>query len=427
MGKNTDKLGVMEKDNKSVFEVNQSLYIFVIGFRKLLQIMRKRIYCLFIALFIVSPCLVIAQSSDDELMAVQDTVERRKGFLGRILNYFDETNKEKPYKKFDVSVIGGPFYTTDAKFGIGVVSAGLYRMKGCTMDMQPSNVTLFANISTVGFYMLGLKGNNLFPEDNYRLNYTAFFYSFPSYYWGIGYLNGDNDENKSKIDRFQSKVKVEFLVKLCENLYVGPSVMWDYAKAGDVTSQALPLFDGMALTQRNYGIGASVQYDTRDVINNASRGVHLYLAQEVRPNWLGNDYAFSTTSFIARMYKSVWNGGVIASELQGTFNFGNPSWAMMAELGGSNTMRGYYEGRYRDKHSIMAQIELRQKVWRRNGVVLWAGAGNVFHDKDTFRKVLPNYGIGYRWEFKKRVNVRLDMGFGKSGQSGFIFNINEAF
>ena len=41
--------------------------------------------------------------------------------------------------------------------------------------------------------------------------------------------------------------------------------------------------------------------------------------------------------------------------------------------------------------------------------------------------VLPNFGIGYRWEFKKDVNVRLDYGFGKGGQSGFIFNINEAF
>lgn len=42
-------------------------------------------------------------------------------------------------------------------------------------------------------------------------------------------------------------------------------------------------------------------------------------------------------------------------------------------------------------------------------------------------RVLPNFGVGYRWEFKKDVNVRLDYGFGKSGQSGFIFNINEAF
>ena len=42
-------------------------------------------------------------------------------------------------------------------------------------------------------------------------------------------------------------------------------------------------------------------------------------------------------------------------------------------------------------------------------------------------RILPNFGIGYRWEFKKDVNVRLDYGFGKNGQKGFIFNINEAF
>ena len=42
------------------------------------------------------------------------------------------------------------------------------------------------------------------------------------------------------------------------------------------------------------------------------------------------------------------------------------------------------------------------------------------------KHILPNYGFGYRWEFKKRVNVRLDLGFGKH-QTGFIFNINEAF
>ena len=92
-------------------------------------------------------------------------------------------------------------------------------------------------------------------------------------------------------------------------------------------------------------------------------------------------------------------------------------------------MRGYYEGRYRDKNKIETQIELRQHIWRRNGIVLWAGAGTVFpkFSKMRINHVLPNYGLGYRWEFKKNVNVRLDYGLGKAGQSGFIFNINEAF
>ena len=70
----------------------------------------------------------------------------------------------------------------------------------------------------------------------------------------------------------------------------------------------------------------------------------------------------------------------------------------------------------------------RQHVWRRNGVVAWVGAGTVFSKFGDlrWREVLPNYGIGYRWEFKKKVNVRLDLGFGRH-QMGFIFNINEAF
>ena len=382
---------------------------------------------LFFTFFMVVNAQEIESGRDTSNTVLQETAKSRDGFLRRIIKYFDESNNDKPEKKFDVNFIGGPFYSSDTKLGLGIVGAGLYRMNGCSLDMQPSNVSLFGSVSSVGFYMLGIRGNNLFPEDRYRLNYSLFFYSFPSYYWGIGYDNCNNNENKTKIDRFQACMKADFLFKVADNLYVGPRLVWDYAKAGDVSAQELHLFDGMSLIQRNYGVGASIQYDTRDFITNASKGVYIYLAQTLRPSWLGNDKTVSTTEFTMRTYKSVWKGGILAAELDSRFNFGNPSWALMAELGGSNSMRGYYEGRYRDKHSISIQMELRQHVWRRNGITIWAGLGNVFHDKRTFKKILPNYGVGYRWEFKKRVNVRLDLGFGKSGQNGFIFNINEAF
>ena len=369
-----------------------------------------------------------AEPSDSiTVVAQQDTLKKRPGLFTRIINYFGDANMEKPEKKFDVNFIGGPYYSSDMKLGLGLVGAGMYRMNGCSKEMQPSNVSLFGSVSTVGFYMLGIRGNNLFPKDRYRLNYSMSFYSFPSYFWGIGFYQGNNDVNKTKIKRFQSKLKAEFLFRLGKEFYLGPVLVWDYARAQDVNKDYMYLFDGMSLVQRNYGVGASVQYDTRDFISNASRGIYAYLSQTFRPSWLGNDQAFSTTEFQLRGYKSVWKGGILAGELKGMFNFGNPSWAMMAELGGSNSMRGYYEGRYRDKHSMSVQVELRQHVWRRNGITVWAGAGNVFHDSRTFKKILPNFGIGYRWEFKKRVNVRLDLGFGKSGQNGFIFNINEAF
>lgn len=100
----------------------------------------------------------------------------------------------------------------------------------------------------------------------------------------------------------------------------------------------------------------------------------------------------------------------------------------MSAVGSNDRMRGYYEGRYRDQNLIEGQIELRQHIKGRNGIVLWVGMANAFDNFNNmaWRKNLYNAGFGYRWEFKKGINVRIDYGLTPDG-GGFIFNINEAF
>jgi hypothetical protein len=61
---------------------------------------------------------------------------------------------------------------------------------------------------------------------------------------------------------------------------------------------------------------------------------------------MGNDYAFSTTHFRFDAYQRLGKGTILAEDFGANLNFGNPSWGMMAELGGTSSMRGYYEGRY---------------------------------------------------------------------------------
>ena len=96
-------------------------------------------------------------------------------------------------------------------------------------------------------------------------------------------------------------------------------------------------------------------------------------------------------------------------------------------------MRGYYEGRFTDLNVVMAQVEIRQRIWRRIGMTVWGGAGNVFPSFESFDwgQTMPNYGLGFRWEFKNRVNVRFDFGMGRKVQgkmiNGFLMSINEAF
>ena len=117
-----------------------------------------------------------------------------------------------------------------------------------------------------------------------------------------------------------------------------------------------------------------------------------------------------------------------STDIFGEFNSSGMPWCMLAELGGGYRMRGYYLGRYIDNNILSCQIEYRQRIWRRIGCAVWGGAGNVFSSFERFRwdQTLPNYGLGLRWEFKRRVNVRIDYGFGRK-TSGLVFNINEAF
>lgn len=364
---------------------------------------------------------------DSVATVAADTTVMKKGFINKVLAYFNDANKTDYSKKFDFSIIGGPHYSTDTKLGLGLVAAGLYRTDRNDTILPPSNMSLFGDVSTVGFYMLGVRGLHIFPHDRYRLDYTLYFYSFPCKYWGIGYANGNNDANETEMNRWQAQAKASFMFRVAPSTYIGPMLTFDFIEGKDIKNPEL--LEGMDRITRNTGVGLTFVYDSRDVTTNPKRGFYVNLSQCFRPKFMGNDYAFSTTDLRFNAYRRVWKGGIIATDLRSQLNFGNPSWGMMALLGNSYSMRGYYEGRYRDKHKIEAQVELRQHVWKRNSVVAWVGAGTVFNKFSSMRMdhVLPNFGIGYRWEFKKDVNVRLDYGFGKSGQSGFIFNINEAF
>lgn len=358
-----------------------------------------------------------------------DTMALRAGksWVNRILDYFNDSNKNKKHKRFDFSVIGGPHYASDTKFGLGLVAAGLYRTDPNDSILPPSNVSLYGDVSSVGFYMLGVRGNHIAPKGRYRIDYHLYFYSFPADFWGIGYEMGDNDANKSDMKRWQAQAEVSFLFRVADNFYIGPMASYDYVIGKHI--ERPELLQGMDQHTWNVGAGVSLVYDNRDNLTNPHRGIYLNINQMFRPRFMGNDYAFSMTAFRFDAYQRLGKGTVLAEDIGANLNFGNPSWGMMAELGGTHSMRGYYEGRYRDKHSLEATVELRQHVWKRNGIVVWVGAGTIFPKFSALRskQILPNAGVGYRWEFKKNVNVRLDYGFGKSGQSGFLFNINEAF
>ena len=257
---------------------------------------------------------VKVEAKADEKAEVKETEakadeKKKKSLITRFLDYFNDANKKND-KRFDFSIIGGPHYATDTKLGLGLVAAGIYRSDPADTLLLPSNVSLFGDVSTVGFYLLGVRGTHIFPHNRYRAVYTLYFYSFPCKFWGMGYDMGDNDDNKSDMKRWQVHVKGSFLWNLGSNLFLGPSVAYDYIIGKDI--ERPELLAGMDRHTDNYGVGFTFMFDNRDNLTYPHRGYYVNLTQMFRPRFLGNDYAFSTTELQLNAYQQLWRGAVLA-------------------------------------------------------------------------------------------------------------------
>ena len=383
------------------------------------------------ALLLSATAMTMAQDIKADTTTVKaDTtaVKAKHGLVARLLQYFAESDKPKPNKKIDFGIIGGPHYASDTGLGLGLVASALYSTDRSDSTLEKSNASLYSDMTTKGFLMIGLRGNNIFPKKRYRLDYRLYVYTFPSYLWGFSYPQSDNDDNKSKYSRTKFEVMTRFLIPINRYSYLGPIARYQYVHAYKLKDQAPQLLEGLPKTVSDFGVGVSYTFDSRDFMLNASRGWFMQLDLTTNPTFLGNNDTYWSAELQLATYRKAWRGAIIAGELHTRQSTGQVPWPMLADVGSSNRMRGYYEGRYRDKNVIDAQVELRQHIWHRNGIVLWLGAAEVFprYSDMRFSRILPNAGVGYRWQFKKGVNVRLDYGFSRNG-TGFIFNINEAF
>jgi hypothetical protein len=128
-------------------------------------------------------------------------------------------------------------------------------------------------------------------------------------------------------------------------------------------------------------------------------------------------------------------GEVIALQAYGNFVFGDAPFYALSALGGPYRMRGYFQGRYRDKHLVVAQAEYRRLVWWRVGITLFGGLGDVFGSETSdstsdrgIRNLKWSLGGGLRFRFNQaeKVNLRGDLGFGRDTK-GVYFQLEEAF
>lgn len=170
--------------------------------------------------------------------------------------------------------------------------------------------------------------------------------------------------------------------------------------------------------------------DSRDNLAAPRSGTYARLVPSVASKALGADFAFRRLTLDARRYQTFATNHVAALQLQYDAIAGIAPFDQMPMIGADTAMRGYPRGRYRDRHAVTAQAEVRSAHWRRIGAVAFAGAGTV---APAFSKLgtqtwYPSVGAGLRYVLspRERTVARLDLGIGR-GSFGINVGIGEAF
>lgn len=344
-----------------------------------------------------------------------------------------ETRKEKQRKNDSKNsgfiFIPALYYTPETKIAGGVSVIYYYRNSGSLNATRPSTIQPTFIYTQKNQIISSLSTDLYFKEETYRFTGNVTFKKFPDKFYGIGSGTPKSLEEDFTPRTFELLAQLQ--KKIRPGLSVGLLYEFSHIKITEIETNGL-LAQGNILgaeRARVSGVGLVVNFDTRDNIFYPTSGSYHQFTASFFGSALGGNFQFNRYSVDLRKYFPL-AGNVFAGQLYMNFLDGSPPFQILSQLGGEKIMRGYYQGRYRDKHILVLQTEYRMKIWRRFGLAGFVGLGDVADELNRFD--LGNFnlsiGLGLRYLYSRAegINVRIDIGF-SGGTPGPYITINEAF
>ncbi|WP_350997159.1 BamA/TamA family outer membrane protein [Shewanella sp. TB7-MNA-CIBAN-0143] len=350
-------------------------------------------------------------------------------WIDDILSVFGADGEFDDTKAIDMSYLPTAYYTPEKKFGVGLLMVGLYKTDNASSEQQPSSLVLNSFASVNNSYGVTVENMTFLNQGKQRLLLDLELHNEAAVYYGIGIEQGDQDLNHHEFKEQLYSFKPRWMTEVASNYFIGVGADFIYTTADslELVATKAPV-DSSTLLPDNFSSGVVVTsiYDSRDYRLNATKG---WLFQ-VDAGLYQNDQfdSFSTYNIELANYIDLGSTpGLIAWQVQGHLTSGDVPWNLLPDLGGSDAMRGYIRGRYRDEQMMMGQVEYRLPVFQRYGMVFWGAVGSVAPKvSELTDTLLTAYGTGFRFKIKDNINLRFDVGVGEN-ETNFYLNVNEVF
>lgn len=332
------------------------------------------------------------------------------------------TQDEKSYKVTPLPLV---FYTPETKFAFGGACILTFQTGENVLD---SEVQLGAAYTVLNQVLLYAPYQVFTP--NYRFEGELGYYKYTYKFFGIG--NNIPFSYQENYDITYPRLRFSAYQKIHPSIWAGVAVASDLNKI-------LAIEEGKKLETENIsgasgakylGVGPALIYDTRDNNFYPSQGVLANLSVLAYPKFSGSFQAFRKLLFSVSGYKKVVRNGILAGQIGFEQNWGDVPFLQMAGLGGGKVLRGYYADRFRDLANTYFQTEFRFMP-KRFGFTLFANVGWVGNTPGEFaiNNAISAVGSGLRYRLQKnrKLNIRLDAGYGTKGVWNFYFTVLEAF
>jgi hypothetical protein len=322
----------------------------------------------------------------------------------------------------------------ETSFMFGGVAMQQFKPAGAGPETRPSNIILSSIYTLNNQILVELIPAIILPEESWILAGSLFAYYFPANYWGIG--SDTKSEDQISIEYKMFFAKLMGLKRISDSFYIGPIVRWfknyDFvykdSEGEPIESVGLTGHDGGS----GIGIGGAIRWDKRDRIMTPTKNHFLELIVTVHPQIFGTSYSYSEFRLDGRKYLDLAGNGnsVLAFHALLQVKTGDIPFLDSASIGGSQILRGYYHGRFRDNHSLQLQSEFRQHLKGRFGLALFGGIGNVWPRWSDIElnhtKWAAGGGLRFNLNPGDTTNLRIDFAAGPN-TTGLYLTLGEAF
>lgn len=335
-----------------------------------------------------------------------------------------------------------PSYTPEMQFLITAGGLITFSFDRKDRKLLRSSIPFSYGKSTNGSTQLSVKANLYLRDDKWRITGEIWSKDMPDNYYGVGYDKAratPKSDSTSLYHRNWKRIYAKVMHQYKPKFFVGG--IYD-----GTNTEATELNPVMAADEdivkygtntRNRGLGAVFEYDSRDVPVNAYTGLFLDASVINYGRFWGGTTEFWVIDLDYRQYLPVGHRHTVAWEVRSRSCLGDVPWTELSQIGTPWDMRGYVWGQYRDELMVYTMGEYRHMFNRKTpnkkgslesrwGFATWLGLGAVAPDIASIPSVLPNAGIGLRFETEKRSNVRIDYGVGTKS-SAFYVTFYEAF